>query len=333
MGLPIARSTMCDWVQAGAQTLKPVAELIRKEIMKSDICWTDDSPVKLKIAIEAAALSRRLPESRVWTYRGDSLHPYIYYHFTRSRKRDGPRQILEGYSGILQADAYAGYNCIFASGDVLEAACLAHVRRKFFEAILSAGEDAVDAVRIIDALYRVEHEAEKIAATNGYAKKDFFRLRLEMRDVKSRSLMEKFKSWLDVQNVKQLPQSRIGKAIKYTLNNWAALNTIFLNGEVTLDNNLAEGALRRVALGRKNYLFFGSEGGGETAAIFYTLIASATRNGIEPFKYLRDLLSRLTVNPMTDIRELMPDRWQDKTTDYCERMTLQAPTTPELLSA
>ena len=324
---------MCDWLKAGAQTLKPVAELIRKKIMESEVCWTDDSPVKLKIAIEAAALSRRLPESRVWSYRGDWLHPYIYYHFTRSRKRDGPREILKGYTGILQADAYAGYNCIYASGEVLEAACLAHVRRKFFEAILSAGEDAVTAVRMIDSFYRVEHEAEKIAAKNAYELKDFFRLRLELRQAKTRGLMEQFKEWLDRESVKQLPQSRIGKAIKYTLNNWVALNTIFLNGEVTLDNNLAEGALRRVALGRKNYMFFGSEGGGETAAIFYTLIASAARNRVEPFKYLRDLLTRLTVNPMTDINELLPDRWHDKTSDYSVRMTLQEPSAPGLLTA
>lgn len=332
MGLPIARSTMCDSLRAGALLLKPVVDRIRELVVESEVIWTDDTAVKLRIAVEAAALNRRLPESRVWAYRGDSRHPFIFYDFTRSRKRDGPKHVLEGFNGILQADAYAGYDCIYTDGDVFEAACYAHVRRKFFESILSAGETAITAVRMIDALYGVEHEAERIAAKNAYLPQDFFRLRLEMRNLKSRSLVARFKAWLDEQSVLQLPQSRIGKAIKYALNNWAALNTFFLHGETTLDNNLAEGALRRIALGRKNYLFFGSLAGGETAAIYYTLIASAIRNGVEPFKYMRDLLTRLTQEPGIDIDELLPDRWQDKTTEKCERMTLQDSKAPGLLA-
>lgn len=333
MGLPIARQTMWDWLFAGSEVLKPLAERIKAEVIQSDIIWTDDTPVKLKIAIEAAALNRKLPECRMWAYRGDSLHPYIYYDFTLTRKREGPVSALKGFAGILQADAYAGYDCVYTTGEVLEAACFAHVRRKFFEAILSAGETAITAVRMIDALYHVEHETERIAAKNFYGQQDFFKLRLEMRNVKSRSLVARLKEWLDEQSVKQLPQSRIGKAIKYALNNWVALNTLFLNGEVTLDNNLAEGALRRIALGRKNYLFFGSEAGGKAAAIYYTLIASATRNGIEPFKYLRDVLTRLTMEPGIDLDELLPDRWVDKTTEHCERMILQTPKAPESLAA
>lgn len=309
MGSPVARSTMCDWLKLAEDKLKHLVSLIKKKVLQSSIIWTDDTTVKLKETVSNAA-GKKLVESRMWTYRGDILHPYIFYDHTRSRKRDGPKRILDGFSGILQADAYAGYNCIYASGEVLEAACLAHVRRKFYESILSSGLVALTALNLIDGMYRIEHEAEDRAARENMSTAEFFSLRLAMRKEKSSEKMAHFKIWLDENEKIHLPQSAIAKAINYTLNNWDALNTIFVNGEVTLDNNFAEGALRRIALGRKNYLFFGNENGGKTAATFYTLIASASRNGIEPFVYLRDVLHCLTTNPDIDLNELLPDVWR-----------------------
>lgn len=309
MGSPVSRSTMCDWLKLAADKLQRLVNLIKKKVLESSIIWTDDTTVKLKETVSNAA-GKKLVESRMWTYRGDMLHPYIFYDHTRSRKRDGPKKVLTGFTGILQADAYAGYNCIYASGEVLEAACLAHVRRKFYESILSSGLVALTALSLIDGMYHIEHEAEDRAAREHLTTEEFFSLRLAMRKEKSSEKMLQFKKWLDVNEKIQLPQSAIAKAIQYTQNNWEALNTIFVNGEVTLDNNFAEGALRRIALGRKNYLFFGSENGGKTAAIFYTLIASASRNGIEPFEYLRDVLHCLTTNPDIDLSELLPDVWR-----------------------
>jgi len=187
---------------------------------------------------------------------------------------------------------------------------MAHVRRKFYEAISSAGTLGVAAVRIIDSLYHVEHEAEAIAREREMSRQEFFALRLQLRKEKSFGIMLQFERWLSDTKRAQVPESPISKAINYTQKNWDALFTIFTNGEVTLDNNFAEGALRRIALGRKNYLFFGNEGGGQTAACFYTLIASAIRNELEPFAYLKDVLHRLTMTPDVSLNQLMPDAWK-----------------------
>ena len=309
MGTPISRSSMCDWLKMAATKLAPLVEAIRKRVLQSGVIWTDDTRVKLKESIRNEN-GIRLVESRMWTYKGDTSHPFDFFDHTRSRRRDGPKKVLSGFRGILQADAYAGYDHIYTSGEVVEAACMAHVRRKFYEAISSAGTLGVAAVRIIDSLYHVEHEAEAIAIEKEMSRQEFFSLRLQLRKEKSFEIMLQFERWLSDTKRSQVPESPISKAINYTQNNWDALFTIFTNGEVTLDNNFAEGALRRIALGRKNYLFFGNEGGGQTAACFYTLIASAIRNELEPFAYLKDVLHRLTMTPDVSLNQLMPDAWK-----------------------
>jgi len=315
-GHQIKRSTQWSWAYRTSKRLQPLCDELKRRVMSSSVIWTDDSPVKIR----DPDVKKRMPESRMWTYRGDSSNPYIFFDFTRTRKRDGPQKILNDFNGYLVADAYKGYDCVYASGDVIEAACFAHVRRKFFEAVSSAGPLAVEAILLIRQLYRVEQAAEKLCAKRKLSIKDFHALRLRMRKRYSESRLKALKAWLDHHVLRETPKSRIMKAIKYALNNWNALTTFMENGEVTLDNNYAENILRRIAIGRKNWLFFGGEEGGRVAAVYATIITSALRHGLDPYIYLRDVIQRLTENPATPIQELLPDNWEDKTSGYFESL-------------
>ncbi|MBA3859932.1 MAG: hypothetical protein C0507_23730 [Cyanobacteria bacterium PR.3.49] len=315
-GHTVGRSTQWSWAFRGAKVLEPLIDELKRRVLLSEVIWTDDTPVK----IQDKKVKKRLPESRIWTYRGDSSNPYIFFEFTRTRRRDGPKTILDLFNGYLVADAYAGYDCVYASGNVIEAACFAHVRRKFFESLGGAGPIALEALLHIRQLYRVEQNAEKLCRDQKLSKTEFHALRLQMRRRYSTSRLQEFKAWLEKQKEEQLPQSRIGKAIRYTLKNWTALNSFLENGEVTLDNNLAENILRKIALGRKNWLFFGGEEGGRVAATYATIIASAARHGLDPFVYLRDVFTRLSQDPKTPIATLLPDEWEDKTSGYYENL-------------
>ena len=223
----------------------------------------------------------------------------MVFDFTKSRKRDGPANFLKGYKGYLQADAFAGYDCIFAGGEVTEVACMAHVRRKFFEA-QSSSKEAQQALVIIQELYLIEKEVKEMESEK----------RREIRRLKSEPLLEKFKAWLDRERLVALPKSPIGKAVMYALNNWEALNRFVEDGELTIDNNRAENALRKIAIGRKNWLFLGSETGGKTASIFASIVATCNRHALDPFAYLKYVFARLAADPDLDPATLLPDKWQ-----------------------
>jgi transposase len=294
-GASIARSTMCDWLIAGGKVLAPLHELMVQRVLQSRIIWTDDTPVKM----QDRELEKKLRETRLWTYLGDRDNPYVVFDFTKSRKRDGPAQFLKGYKGYLQADAFAGYDCIFAGGEVTEVACMAHVRRKFFEAQTSSKE-AQQALAIIQDLYLIEKNAKDLDSER----------RKEIRQNQSAALLQEFKAWLDRERLIALPKSPIGKAVMYALNNWEALNRFIEDGNLTIDNNRAENALRKIAIGRKNWLFLGSESGGKTASIFASIVATCNRHAVDPCAYLKDVFSRLAANPDVDLVTLLPDVWQ-----------------------
>lgn len=299
-GIHIARSTQCDWMAACAQLARPLYELMVRRTLASKVLGTDDTTVPLR--------DGQLDHTRTayfWAYVGDHEHPYICYDFTTSHSREGPKKFLHGFSGYLQGDAHSGYIeiALASNGKIKHAGCWAHARRYYHRAREKAPTQAVhEALAYIQRLYDVEDEAAELSSA------DHLRLR---RD-KSAGILNEFHQWLQQQAAVVLPQSPLGEAINYTLNQWQSLSLFLEDGDLPLDNNRTEHALRQQVLGRVNWLFVGSGRGGETAAVLYTLVATCKRLRIDPFAYLRDVFTRLpeiaTDKPLED---LLPDRWID----------------------
>ncbi len=238
-----------------------------------------------------------------WAYVGDHEHPYICYDFTTSHSREGPKNFLGGFRGYLQGDAYSGYIeiALASKGKIKHAGCWAHARRYYHRACEKAPTQAVhEALAYIQRLYDVEDEAAELSSAD----------RLHWRQERSAGILREFHHWLQQQAAVVLPQSALGEAINYTLNQWQSLGLFLEDGDIPLDNNRTEHALRQQVLGRVNWLFVGSDRGGETAAVLYTLVATCKRLRIDPFAYLRDVFTRLpeiaTDKPLED---LLPDRW------------------------
>lgn len=313
-GIEIARSTMCDWAAACADLLRPLHERMVHEVLASKVIHTDDTPVNV--------LDRNRPQTRTgrfWVYQGDQDHPQTVFTYTASRSRDGPRGFLRGWSGFLQADAFGGYDGIYAGevgGQVTEVACWAHARRKFYEARKSDAAGSTQALAYIRLLYDVEDQAaerfeSQDAATDN---RPLSAIRHALRQERAVPRLEQFKAWLQSVQAEHggpvLPKSPMGQAITYALNQWEALCVYTTDGDLAIDNNAAENALRRVAIGRKNWLFCGSDNGGHTAAILFSLIATCQRHNVEPFAYLRDVLTRIAATPMSQLDQFLPDQWK-----------------------
>jgi transposase len=292
-GIDLTRSTLCDWTMDCADLLSPVVGEMKKEVLKSFVIQTDDTGVPV---LEPGGTHR----ATLWTYLGDPAHPYIVYDFTWTRAREGPKAFLGDYKGFLQADAYGGYDELFAAGQIVEVACWAHARRKFVEAKASAPVQANQALLQIRDLYAVEKEARGKTPDE----------RLALRQEKARPILDAFAEWMRQAAATVLPKSPLAEAIAYAQNNWAALTRYVDEPKLEIDNNASERALRTVVLGRSNYMFCGAESGGHAAAILYSLIQSAKRHGLDPFAYLRDLLARLPTHPQRDIQALLPDHWK-----------------------
>jgi transposase len=332
-GIKIARSTLCDWAAQCADVLGPLYDLMVDEVRASSVIHTDDTPVKVQ---DRSRTQTRT--GRFWVYLGDPDHPYTVFAYTPSRSRDGPMEFLRGWGRdepvYLQADAFGGYDGIYAGqagGQVTEVACWAHARRKLYDARHSDPGVSTQALAYIRLLYALEKQAkekaeqaaESASADEGVPADEVsdrrvqallveYRLRLR-QDLAIRRLAE-FRAWLESQQAERcgpvLPKSPMGEAIQYALNQWDALCVYTTDGRLAIDNNASENALRRVAVGRKNWLFAGSDNGGHTAATLFSLIATWQRHGIEPLSYLRDVLTRIAALPVSQLGTLLPDRWQ-----------------------
>jgi transposase len=313
-GVDLSRSTLCGWLAECAALLQPLYALMVARVLQSKVLHTDDTTVPV--------LDPTLPQTRqgrFWLYFGDRHNHYPVYQYTPSRKRDGPAQFLATYQGYLQADAFGGYDGIFAGsgGKIIEVACWAHARRKFYDAQRSAGGVAHEALARIGQLYAIERELT--AACSGAWSELTGNQRAtriaEVRQERAKPLLESFSQWLNEQHAKALPKSPIGQAIGYALSNWAALCRYTEDGDLAIDNNLSERTLRPQAIGRKNWLFAGSDHGARTAAVLFTMIASAKANGVDPYAYLRDLYAHLPIlvaaGPIAeaDLTALLPDEW------------------------
>jgi transposase len=323
-GIWIPRTTQWGWVRGTGELLKPLYELMIERVLESGKIHTDDTT--------ADVLDRKLTKTRtgrLWVYVGDFRHPYTVYDYTVSRERTGPARFLKGYRGYLQADAYGGYDGIFASREVIEAACWAHARRKFVEAQSSDPERAFAAVAWIRLMYEVEEEARKWSrGVAGMMDPErvhmaFIEKRYSLRQEKTGELLEGFEGWLKEQRV--LPKSPMAGAIGYALKNWEALRTFMKDGDLEMDNNIAEREVRPIAVGRANWTFFGSDRGGKIAAIHYSIIRSCRRHGIDPFRYLRDVIERISDHSMNRLEELLPDRWKQLREERSERQSRASP--------
>lgn len=315
-GIEIARSTLCDWAAQCARTLRPVYDLMVQDVLQSKVIHTDDTPVDV-----LDRNRKRTRTGRFWAYMGDLNHPSTVFTYTPSRSRDGPMEFLRGWGNqervYLQADAFGGYDGIYrgeAGGNVTEVACWAHARRKFYDARNSDSAVSTQALAYIRLLYDVEDQAKKSAEKSGA---DLTAERHRLRQEFAVPRLQQFSSWLRSQQAEHggpvLPRSPMGQAIAYTFNQWDALNVYTTDGDLSIDNNAAENALRRVAIGRKNWLFCGSDNGGHTGAVLFSLIATCQRHKVNPLDYLRDVLTRIAATPLSQVPQLLPHAWQPPT--------------------
>ena len=278
-GVYIPRSTMCDWVKSVAELLRPLYDLQRKLALQSPLMWTDDTPITVLGGPKGSF------KGHFWVYIGDEEHPYSVYDFTTSHSRDGPSRFLQGYSGYLHADAYSGYDAIFLApgSNIIEVACWSHVRSRFFKAARSNPREAHQVLEWIRQLYDIEDRAHDSSAD----------ARRELRVREANPILDKIEAYLAGLGPTVLPKSTLAKAVTYARNQWAALRRYTEDGRLTIDNNQSERTRRHQAIGRKNWLFLGSETAGPRAAVLYTILAGAKRHRIEPWAYVRDLLLRL----------------------------------------
>jgi transposase len=313
-GLQLSRSTLCDWMAAAADLLTPLYTLLRTQVLESRTIHTDDT----KIPVQEPG-QERTKSGRLWVYIGDREHAATIYDYTPTHARDGPATFLKNFKGYLQADAANLYDRIYGSGAIVEVGCWAHARRHFHEARDSDAARAHEALARIAALYAVEDEAKSEIAAGGLSGTDADAVRLRLRHEKTRPLMTSLCQWLRQQEGKALPKSPMGQAIAYALRHERALTRFLDHGFLNIDNNTAERALRGVALGRKNWLFAGSDAGAQTAAVLYSIVATCKQLSIEPFAYLRDVLTRLPQTSADHHADLLPTAWAKSQSDQAQK--------------
>jgi transposase len=294
-GVFLSRSTLCDWVRNAADLLGPLADRQKTRVLQSSVLWTDDTHVTV-----IGGATPGSTKGRFWAYIGDDEQPYCVYDFTMSRARDGPATFLKDYHGFLQADAYGGYDGIFlgSNGTIVEVACWAHARRKFYDARSNAPREANQVLEWIRQLYDVEDRAADLTAAD----------RQSLRQRESVPILDRIEKYLDELSPRILPKSAMGQAVTYARNQRAALRQYVSDGRLSIDNNVSERTLRLQAIGRKNWEFLGSPAAGPRAAILFTILAGAKRHHLEPWAYVREVLLRLSVGE-TDLEALLPDRW------------------------
>jgi len=294
-GIFMARSTLCDWLAQCAQGLRPLVELMRQQLLLSPAINADETPVRV---LDSTRDTTR--KGYFWVYIGDDGHPYTVFDYRDSRSRDGPAKILKDFRGYLQTDAYGSYESVVleSAGRIIPVGCWAHARREFFDARLNQPREVHHVLGLIAQMYDIEDEI-RLASPDE---------RLAVRQKRSEPILDRLETFLREQRGEALPKSQYGKAIAYTLNHWPELRRFTESGILEIDNNIAERALRLCAIGRKNWMFLGSDKGGETAATCFSILAGAKRHRIEPFAYVRDLLIALSSDKVV-LNSLLPDVW------------------------
>jgi transposase len=299
-GVELPRSMLASWVAEAAGLLDPLVNSLERYVISAQKLHADDTPVPV-----LAPGKGRTRTGRLWAYVRDdrpssgSDPPAVVYRYSPDRRAERPQGHLRSFAGILQADGYSGFNGLYASGRIQEAACWAHARRKYYDVyMMDRSPSAHEALRRIGELYAIEREIR------GHNPVD----RAQARRIRSGPKLEGLRAWLRAMHATLSVKSPLAGAIQYTLARWAALVRYVEDGRIEIDNNAAERAIRALVLGRRNYLFAGSDAGGETAARLYSLIGTCRLNGMDPHGYLRYVLERIAEHPINRIDELLPWR-------------------------
>ena len=300
-GVGLETSTLSGWVGATAAALKPLVDALAAEIMASDTLHVDDTPVPV-----LAPGTGKTKTGRLWVYVRDerpfagARPPAALFRYSADRKGEHPRTHLKAFTGVIHADGYAGFNELFAGNRITEAACWAHVRRKFFDVHAATGSPiAKEALDRIGDLYKIDKTIAGLPPD----------VRRGERQQRSKPIAEALAAWAETTLRRLSRKSELAKAFRYMRSRWKALLRCFDDGRLALDNNPAERALRCVAIGRKNYLFAGSDAGGHRAAAIYSLIETAKLNRRNPQHYLADVLARIADHPARKIADLLPWNW------------------------
>jgi len=308
-GIDVDRATLAQWIGHVAWWLTPLAELIGSTVMAQPVVWTDDTPIRT-----LAPGTGKTRQARFWCYAVDPRpykgagHPAAYYRYSADRKGERPRLHLEGFSGYLHADAFAGYEALYRpQGNkpprITHVACMAHARRKLFEVFEKTGSPiAEEGLRRIQELYAIEAGIKGKPAD----------LRRTVRQTRSQPLLDAFNAWAMAQRRRLSGKAPLGKALQYSLSRWDALTRYVEDGRLSIDNNLSERLLRGIAVTRKNFLFLGSDKGGDRAAVIYTVIETARLNGHNPEAYLGTVLDRLARGHANNrLDELLPWNFEE----------------------
>lgn len=303
-GVEIDVSTMADWVGATAATLMPIRDAIEAHVHAAERLHVDDTtvPVLAKGKCRTGRLWTHVRDDRPF---GGEVAPAAVFYYSPTREGEHPEKQLTTYTGIMQADAFAGFNDLYAPdrqpGLIIEAGCWSHFRRKFFDlARLQKAPLAIEAVRRIDELMAIEREI------NGRPPDE----RLAVRRERSKPLVDQLEEWLRAERKKLSSKHPLAKAMDYGLKRWAVFVRFLDDGRICMTNNAAERALRGIAVGRRNWTFCGSDSGGQRAAVFYTLIETCRLNGVDPQAWLADVLARIADHPANRIGELLPWNWK-----------------------
>lgn len=296
-GVHIPRSSMAQWLGICGLRLAPLGAALQEFILGREVIHVDETPVSL-----LAPGRGKTKKAYVWVYRTTNFETQrgVLYDFTLSRGGEHPRRVLGEFSGTLVTDDFSGYHALHRQG-ITAAFCMAHARRKLFEAFeLNGSQIAGQAVALIAKLYEIEREAKQLKPGD----------RLQIRQLQSKPVADALHAWLTTQRERLVKADATAKAIDYALSNWTALTQFLDDGAVPIDNNAAENAIRPLAVGRKNWLFVGSQLAGERAAVLMSLIESAKLNGHDPWAYLKDVFERLPTLKNRDLAQLLPHNWR-----------------------